>query len=51
MGPTSVNPSPMFADRFRGYFHHHPHGAPLGGALLLIVVVLVVVALIRTAKD
>jgi hypothetical protein len=33
----------MFIERFRGYYHHHPHGAPLIGLLIVLVVILIVV--------
>jgi hypothetical protein len=38
----------MWPDRFHGFFHAHPHGAPFGAALILFVAILAVVALVRS---
>jgi hypothetical protein len=40
----------MFIERIRGFYHHHPHGAPLIGALIVLVIVLIVVVLVRSDK-
>jgi hypothetical protein len=41
----------MFPDRFHGFFHAHPHGAPFAAALVFFVAVLAVVALVRSNRS
>jgi hypothetical protein len=36
---------------FRDFYHHHPHGVPIGGLILLLLVVILVVVLTRNSKD
>jgi hypothetical protein len=36
---------------FRDFYHHHPHGAPIGGLIVVLLVVVIVVVLTRGSKD
>jgi len=36
---------------FQDFYHHHPHGAPIGGLIVVLLVVIIVVLLTRNSKD
>jgi hypothetical protein len=36
---------------FNDFYHHHPHGAPIGGLCLILLVVILAVVLTRDSKS
>jgi hypothetical protein len=39
---------PMY---FQDFYHHHPHGAPIGGLIVVLLVVIIVILLTRGSKS
>jgi hypothetical protein len=40
--------TPMY---FQDFYHHHPHGVPIGGLIVVLLVVIIVVLLTRNSKS
>ena len=41
----------MLFERFHGFYHHHPRGAPLFTALVIVLVIVAGFALMRSGSD